>query len=171
MRRIAIVAAVLLVAYGFQSFSRAREATPSPTVVNERAPSGTAMESGVAFRPAGVTLDYRTGEMVIAGSLVRRIAARPDTVWLWAFFVNPAVTTAGSWSDLPIAVSDPFARGDSVSVEARGPFHWATQKDLPRKGFVAVTRASAVSADDAMIPTKLRDRSAPRGISVRSIAR
>ena len=77
-------------------------------------------------------------------------------MWVWAYFVNPSVNTTGSWSDEPIAVAAPFARGDTAAVVARGPFHWPNNPNIPRSGFYARVRASAVSPDDARVESSRR---------------
>ena len=81
----------------------------------------------------------------------------PSTVWVWAYFINPDVNTNGSWSDAAIRIDKPFQFGDTATVRAVGGFHWATNTDLPRKGYYDWISVSAVSAEDARIPADERN--------------
>ena len=84
-------------------------------------------------------------------------------MWVWAYFVNPRVNAHGSWSDEPIAVTPAFSNGDTATIVARGPFHWATMgyttpagDRLPRRGYFARVRVSAASLDDARVHSSSR---------------
>ena len=99
-----------------------------------------------------MTLDISAGEMVINGRLIKAPESRlPIQAWLWAYFVNPSEDVTGSRSDEPIFVEPRFA-GDTASVVARGPFHWATNQDAPRNGYYARVRVSTRSSGDALVP-------------------
>jgi hypothetical protein len=113
----------------------------------------------VIFEPTDVALDFSAGEMVIKGRLIKAPQSRPPIqVWLWAYFINPSEDVEGSRSDEPIFVEPQFA-GDTASVVARGPFHWATNQDAPRNGYYAHVRASTRSSDDARVPVPRRNYS------------
>lgn len=124
--------------------------------------------SKVALDPSRVTLNWRAGQMEIRGTLTKPVGAVPDTVWVWAYFVHPGVSPSGSWSDAPIAVVRPFARGHTASIVARGPFHWATNPDLPRNGYFARVSASAASAAAAQVPSGARQYSTSGAVRVAS---
>jgi hypothetical protein len=108
--------------------------------------------------PARVTLDYQRREMVIETRLTSLGKTRPVKVWVWAFFVNPAEGIDGSRSDQSIEVGVDWKGRDTVTVTARGPFHWSTRNDIPRTGFLARVYASDISAEAAQVRSSLRDR-------------
>ncbi len=107
-----------------------------------------------------VTLDYATGEMVIRTRMSAPPGERPARVWVWAFFVNPDEAIGGSRSDQPIEVAVDFKGSDTLTVEARGPFHWSTRDDIPRGPRVfARVFVSAMSSDSAIQKASERNRS------------
>ena len=116
-----------------------------------------------------VFLDYTAREMEIRGTLINTGPARPDTVWVWAYFINPSVATQGSWSDAPIAVVAPFVTSDTASFVARGSFHWATNRELPKSGFYARVAVSPVAADSAQVPSTNRLYSAAGAVPVQLV--
>ena len=123
----------------------------------------------VSFVPSRVAFDWNTGETEIRGILAKPPgSAAPDTVWVWAYFVNPTVNSIGSWSNEPIAVAPVFDTGDSAAIVARGPFHWATNSDLPRRGNFARVFVSAASPDAARVPSASRVYDTVGAIRVRS---
>jgi hypothetical protein len=116
----------------------------------------------ITLHPRAVALDYSSGEMVIEGTLVKGPGPAPDTVWVWGYFTAPTTNPKGSWSDAPIPLAAPFAQSDTAEVVARGPAHWTTNPNAPRRGYHARVRASAVSASAVQIPSAEREYS-PRG--------
>ena len=131
--------------------------------------------TAVSFVPGVVRLDWAAGEMEIRGRIAKPPGAQPPgTVWVWAYYVNPTVNPSASWSDEPIAVTTAFSNSDTATIVARGPFHWSgtsyttpTGDPLPRRGYFAQVRVSAVSADDARIPSSSRDYETARLLRVK----
>jgi hypothetical protein len=122
----------------------------------------------VDLHPSSVMLDYQANEMEIRGTVINRAGVPPTRIWVWAYFVNPAVSTTGSWSDSPIEISNPFVEGDSVAISARGRFHWATNPDLPRTGYFARASVSAETPEAAQIPSSARTYDTDGAIEVRT---
>ncbi|HEX8360970.1 MAG TPA: hypothetical protein VF613_12720 [Longimicrobium sp.] len=123
----------------------------------------------MTFEPRSVTLDYGTKEMVIRGTLRKPAGSPvPEKAWVWAYFVNPGVSTRGSWSGSPIEVRPRFGKDGTAAVTARGHFHWATNPDLPRSGYYARVSASSTSEEAAMVPSSSRDYSTAGAVRVRS---
>jgi hypothetical protein len=103
----------------------------------------------------GVTLDYTDGNAIIEGTVVAPRGVRPDTIFIWAYFINPSISS-GSWSDEPFALPEPFARGDTARFTARGHFHWWNNRNMPvHDGFLARVYA-ATTREGARVPVRLR---------------
>lgn len=121
----------------------------------------------VEFEPGSVTLDYGTREMIIRGTLRTPTGgSAPERAWVWAYFVNPGVSPAGSWSGSPIEVRPKFAGNGTAQIVARGHFHWAANPDIPRSGFHARVSASSVSPDAAIVSSGQRDYSPAGAVRV-----
>ena len=121
----------------------------------------------VSFDVQSVTLNYQTRQMEIRGTLRSKGATRPDRVWIWAYYFAPSFSVPGSWSDEPIEITNPFAGGDAVQITAQGHFHWWDNPDTPKSGYYARVNVSARSAEDARVPTSLRNKSAEGAQRVR----
>jgi hypothetical protein len=141
-------------------------AAPLPSVpVAEAAPEPAEIE----FAPSSVTLDYGAREMIIRGTLRKPEGGpAPERAWVWAYFVNPSVSPAGSWSGSPIEVRPKFEKNGTAQIVARGHFHWADNPDIPRSGFHARVSASLVSPDDSTVPSGERDYSSAGAVRVRT---
>lgn len=137
--------------------------------IEQAAAPGASVDDRPVLFPQGVVLDYRDGTMLIDGTIVLpRGATAPDTLWAWAYFINPNVSN-GSWSDEPIPVANPFTRGDTARFSARGHFHWWNNSHLgQRDGFLAHVTVSTKSADDARVRVGERDFSLRNMIPVHS---
>jgi len=118
--------------------------------------------------PKTVVLDYRAKEMVINTTLRAPGANRPSKVWVWAFFLNPSEGVSGSRSDSPVEVPVNWRGRDTVTVTARGGFHWATNVDVPKRGFFAKVYVSPLSADAVQVRTAKRDKSLTGALAVTS---
>ena len=147
----------------------------SPASSSSSSSSTARTATAVSFVPGVVRLDWAAGEMEIRGKIAKPLGASPPaTVWVWAYYLNPKVDPSGSWSDEPIAVTPAF-NGDTATIVARGPFHWTGTSyttptgdyPLPRRGYFAQVRVSAVSADDARIPSSNRDYETARLLRVK----
>jgi hypothetical protein len=110
----------------------------------------------VALASPKVTLNWRTGEMMIRATLTRPPGPVRDSVWVWAYFVTPNHDDRASWSNAPIGLAWPFRGGDTATVMARGQFHWVTNRDTPREGHVARVSGSSISSDAAQVPSPAR---------------
>lgn len=134
----------------------------SPSVAEEPV----AATEPLSFTAERVELDHRSGEMLVSGVLIRSPKTpKPERVWLWPYFTNPAFDPAGSWSDQPMAVDSPFATSDTARVQVRGPFHWHNLSGLPRDGFYARVNLSTDSAA-ARLPTAERTYSTDGALPV-----
>lgn len=152
-----VTAALILAALAASCGSGGEDVSDSSLAADLRAAEGgAAPAASVEVRSPAVALDFGGRQMEIRATLVNAGPARPDTVWLWAYFVHSS-SPGGSWSDQPIAVAAPFAAGDTAPAVARGGFHWATNSRVPRRGYLARVSASAQSADAAQVPTPQRD--------------
>lgn len=107
--------------------------------------------------PDSVILDYSSGQMIVHASLDNSQTVWPDTVWVWSFFTNPALGGDGSWSDEAIPVVPSFGADHHAPIRAEGPFHWASNTDLPQVGYRSRVYASPTK-DAAGVKPALRDR-------------
>lgn len=134
--------------------------TPESQPVVAAPPPSQAGPSRLDVRGRSARLNFGSQQMTLTAHLTALDAGRPQKVWLWAFFVNPPMDGGeGSWSDQPIEVPVDWKGLDTVTVIGSGHFHWATNPDVPRTGYMARIRASAVSAEDAQQRAALRDKS------------
>lgn len=112
--------------------------------------------SSISYEVESVTLNYRTHNMEIRGTLHNKGKSKPGKVWVWAYFVNPTFQSRGSWSGEPIEIEQPFDHADSSQFVATGHFHWWNNSESPIDGYFARVRASAQSGDAAYLPSQRR---------------
>src|SRR5215211_1530030 len=93
--------------------------------------------SVVRLHAPSVSLDFETGEMEITGHLTWEDGPHPEVLWVWAYFLNPGETVAGSRSSNPIKLLHPLHHSTSADIVARGHFHWWNNPDAPRDGYYA----------------------------------
>lgn len=106
-----------------------------------------------------VRLDPASAMMTITTTLESVTGDRPDSVWVWAFFTNWNEDGGkGSRSDQPILVPVDWKGLDTVTITAKGPYHWAGTPGVPRTGYTARVTVSARSASAATVSTGLRDK-------------
>jgi hypothetical protein len=128
--------------------------TEAPTAMSGTKYSGPRFLDGA---PDSIVLNYRTGDLYIRTSAVAAGVPRPDTVWVWAYFVVPDLSRNGSWSDEPIPVAATFAEGDTALLEARGRFHWWDNANVdPSLATYAMVTLSAHGADSARVVSRMR---------------
>lgn len=123
----------------------------------------------ITFDVEEVTLDFRDGQMTISGTLHQVGGAPPEVVWVWPYFTNPDLPIPGSWSDKPIKLLAPFARGPEARVSARGHFHWWNNSDAPRGGYYAHVHVSAADAHSVAVPPPAREYGLEGAVAVRSL--
>lgn len=146
---------------------RCADSVSTDTTAVAPPPTPAASPSGITVRGERAALDFGAGEMTLTARLTSFGGAHPTRVWLWAFFINPGEAVGGSRSDNPILVHVDWGGLDTVTVTARGPFHWHNTSGVPHSGYLARIYGSDASASAAMVPVAARDKSPEGMIRVR----
>ncbi len=123
--------------------------------------------SSISFDVESVTLNYKTRNMEIRGKLRNTEATKPQKVWVWAYFFAPNTEHTGSWSGLPIELSNPFVSGDEANVTATGHFHWWDNSFTPKSGYYARVSTSTQSGEAAQVDSAQRNKNAAGAYKVR----
>lgn len=164
-----LLAAFITVFFLYAFITKPRP-TSAPTLTNSAAiaPASSSSAPQVTFEPESVTLNYRTRQMEITGTLRNASPTRPERVWVWAYFFNPSFSD-GSWSDQAIEIENPFRSGDTARITARGHFHWWNNSYTPTSGYFARTSVSVASGEGAHIHSSVRNKTTPGALTVRVV--